>query len=426
MSIPPEAWSYYEATVRRPVFADLPEGEVQAEVCIVGGGLTGVSVALELAEQGVDVRLIDAGRIGGGASGRNGGQINTGLAPGATGLLDLCDRESARALFDLSEQAIRLIDARVAQYRIDCDLARGFFVGAVKPSRMKHLVAEHDALRDDFGLDRLHVLDRTEAIDLTGSDRFHGGLLDPSAGHLHSLKYCLGLARAATAAGAKLHENVTATAVDSERGIVTTAQGTTRAEHVVVAANAYLDGLLTAVEPRALGVGTWVMTTEPLPMEVRERLLPGNECVCDDNNVLDYFRFTADNRLLFGGGVSYLGREDGPQAAGLLRRRIAVTYPELAEVPVGEVWGGKVSITRNRLPDLGRVGRRVWYAQGFSGQGVAITGIAGKLIAEAIRGEDSGFRIMSDVAHRDFPGGPLLRRPLVTLGRLWYRLLDHF
>lgn len=426
MSIPPDAWSYYEATVDRPAFAEPPDGDVQADVCIVGGGLTGVSVALELAEQGVDVRLIDAGRIGGGASGRNGGQINTGLAPGMVGLLELCDRPTARALFDLSEQAIRLIDERVARHGIDCDLARGFFFGAVKPSRMKHMLAERDALRDVFGIDRVQVLDRDAAIRLTGSERFHGGLLDPAAGHLHSLKYCLGLARAAAAAGAKLHENVEALSVDAAQGTVTTARGTIRADHVVVAANAYLDGLLPDIEARALGVGTWVMTTEPLPQEIRTRLLPGNECVCDDNNVLDYFRFTADNRLLFGGGVSYLGREDGPHAAGLLRRRIAVTYPELADAPVGEVWGGKVSITMNRLPDIGQVGGRVWYAQGFSGQGVAVTGIAGRLIADAIMGNDAGFRVLADVAHRDFPGGAMLRRPLVTLGRLWYRLLDHF
>jgi len=251
-------------------------------------------------------------------------------------------------------------------------------------------------------------------------------VLDPGAGHILSLKYCLGLARAAATAGAMLHENVSALSVDPERGVVVTPQGTIRAERVVVAANAYLDGLLPNIEPRALGVGTWVMTTEPLPAEVRDRLLPGNECVCDDNAVLDYFRFTADNRLLFGGGVSYLGRDDGAAAAGLLRRRIAETYPELADAPVGQVWGGKVSITRNRLPDIGRAGRRVWYAHGFSGQGVAITGIAGKLIAAAIQGDEAGFRTLSGVPHRDFPGGPYLRRPLVTLGRLWYRLMDRF
>ncbi|MDF1721841.1 MAG: FAD-binding oxidoreductase [Minwuia sp.] len=426
MSAPPKAWSYYEATVTRPAFHDAPMGDVDTDVCIVGGGLTGISVALDLAEQGASVRLVDAGRIGGGASGRNGGQINTGLAPGAAGLLDVCDRATAQALFALSEDAIRLIDDRVVRYRIDCDLARGFFYGAAKPGRMKHMAVEHAALRDVFGLDRVHMLDRAEAVALTGSDRFHGGLLDPGAGHVHSLKYCLGLARAAAAAGAMLHEDVPALSVDPERGIVVTPQGRIRAEHVVIAANAYFDGLLPNVEPRALGVGTWVMTTAPLAPEVRDHLLPGNECVCDDNAVLDYFRFTADNRLLFGGGVSYLGREDGPAAAGLLRRRIAATYPELADAPVGEVWGGKVSITRNRLPDIGRAGRRVWYAHGFSGQGVAITGIAGKLIAAAIQGDDAGFRIMSGVPHRDFPGGPYLRRPLVTLGRLWYRLLDRF
>lgn len=426
MSAPPEAWSYYEATVARPLFHGALTEDVETDVCIIGGGLTGISVALDLAEKGVSVRLVDAGRIGGGASGRNGGQINTGLAPGAAGLLDVCDRATAQALFALSEDAIRLIDERVTRHRIDCDLARGFFYGAARPQRMKHMVAEQASLRDVFGINRVHMLDRAEAIALTGSERFHGGLLDPGAGHIHSLKYCLGLARAAATAGAMLHENVSALSVDAERGIVRTAQGSIRAEHVVVAANAYLDGLMPTIEPRALGVGTWVMTTAPLEPEVRNRLLPGNECVCDDNAVLDYFRFTGDNRLLFGGGVSYLGREDGPAAAGLLRRRIAATYPELADAPVGQVWGGKVSITRNRLPDIGRAGRRVWYAHGFSGQGVAITGIAGRLIAAAIQGDDRGFKTMSGVPHRDFPGGPYLRRPLVTLGRLWYRFMDRF
>ncbi|MEC9344850.1 MAG: FAD-binding oxidoreductase [Pseudomonadota bacterium] len=424
MAAPPPAHSYYEATALRPDFAPPPDGDVRTDVCIVGGGLTGVSAALELAGRGFDVRLVDAGRIGGGASARNGGQINTGLAPGATGLLALLGRDDARRLFDLSEAAIDLIDERVLRHHIDCDLARGYIHAAEKPRQERAIAAEVECLARDFGINRLEWLDRGTITERVHSPRFIAGANDPRAGHIHTLDYCLGLARAAAHAGAMLHEGVAATAVDAATGVVTTGQGSIRADHVLVAANAYLDGLVPDIDAMALPVGTWVMTTQPLSTETRARLIPGNECVCDSNNVLDYFRFTADGRLLFGGGVSYRGMEDGPRAAGLLQRRLAKTFPELAREPAVHVWGGKVSITRNRLPHIGRAGQKLYFAHGFSGHGVAVTGLAGKLVAEAMAGDASGFDVFASIPHSPFPGGPHLRQPLVTLGRLWYRLLD--
>lgn len=424
MVAPPPARSYYQATARPVSFPPLPGGEVRADVCVVGGGLTGVSAALELAERGFDVRLIDAGEIGGGATARNGGQINFGLAVGALGLLQRFDRSTAQALFQMAEEAIRLIDRRVERYGIDCDLVRGFTFGADKHRQLRHLAEEFEALQTVYGIKRMLWLDEAAIRARVATMRFRGGIHDPGSGHIHTLNYCLGLAEAALAAGAGLHPHVTARRVDPETGVVETEHGRIRADHVLVAANAYLDGLLGPIDGYALPVGTWVMATAPLSSETCEALIPGNECVCDANAVLDYFRFTADNRLLFGGGVSYLGRESGAEAADLLRRRAAKTFPTLSDVPVDYVWGGRVSITRSRLPHLGRVGTRVYFAHGFSGQGVALTGLAGKLIAEAIAGEAGGFDVFSRISHTKFPGGRHLRRPLVTLGRLWYRLMD--
>lgn len=426
MAAPPPARSWYEATAQRPDFAPCESGTVRTDVCIVGGGLTGVSAALELAGRGFDVRLVDAGRIGGGASARNGGQINTGLAPGATGLVSQFGRDDARRLFALSEAAIALIDDRVAAHRIACDLARGYIHAAEKPRQVRDLQAEQACMAEVFGVERLEYLDRAAVRARVGSPRFIAGLNDPMAGHIHTLNYCLGLARAADHAGARLHEGLAATAVDAVAGNVTTPLGTIHADHILVCANAYLDGLLPQADAIALPVGTWVMTTPPLTAARRTAILPANECVCDSNNVLDYFRMTADGRLLFGGGVSYLGREDGPRAAGLLRRRVAKTFPALAGIPAEHVWGGRVAITRNRLPHLGRVGTRLYFAHGFSGHGVAVTGLAGKLMAEAIAGDARGFDVFARIPHAPFPGGPRLRQPLVTLGRLWYRLLDLF
>lgn len=416
--------TYYEATAPDTPPRAALEGEVRADICIVGGGFTGVGAALELAARGFDVRLLEAKRIGAGASGRNGGQINYGFSADAVSLAARLGIEPARALWAMAEEAVSLIDRRVAEHGIDCDLRRGFIYAAARASHMEPLRREREVLAESFGYSHLELLDPAATAAATGSGIYHGGLRDPRSGHLHPLKYLLGLAAAAETRGAVLHEHSPAISVDGENGVVRTARGAVRASHVLVAANAYLDGLLPPLGSRAMPVGTWVVATRPLTGEERAGLLPGGECVCDTHVALDYYRFTPDARLLFGGGVSYRGRDGAEDGARLLGRRIARVYPALAGIDIDHAWGGRVSITRNRLPDIGRIGRRLYYAHGFSGQGVALTGMAGQGIAEAIAGDAARFDVFASVQHGRFPGGAALRQPLLALFRLWYRLRD--
>lgn len=419
-----ERATYYEASAgQAETWAPLTE-DVRADVCVVGGGLTGVSAALELAARGFDVRLLEADRVGSGASGRNGGQINFGFAVDTAELPDAVGIDRAQSLWPLAEEAVGLIDRRVAEYAIDCDLKRGFILAASRPRHMKGLRADHESLVRDFGYAGIELLDARQVAEAVGTGVYAGGLRDQLSGHLHPLKYLRGLAAAAERMGAVLHEHSAAVHIDAESGLVRTAAGQVKADHLVLATNAYLDGLMPPIEARAMPVGTWIVATRVLDEAERGAMLRGDECVCDTNAVLDYFRFSADNRLLFGGGVSYLARDSAGLARSLLRGRLARVFPALKDVELDYAWGGRVSVTRNRLPDLGRIGKRLYYAQGFSGQGVALTGLAGQLIAEAVAGDAGRFDVFAGVRHAAFPGGARLRQPLLALGRLWHRLRD--
>jgi gamma-glutamylputrescine oxidase len=289
---------------------------------------------------------------------------------------------------------------------------------------MPDLAREAALVADAFGYPGMRLVGPEEVRTMVGSARFAGGLFDADAGHLHPLNYCLGLAEAALAAGARIFEASRVTRLDAGAApSLRTAGGLVRAGHVVLAGNAYMAGLAPAIERHILPIGTYILATQPLGEARARRLIPGDIAVSDSNFVLDYFRCSADHRLLFGGRVSYTGREPR-DLAGVMRRRMLRTFPELTDVGVHSVWGGQVDITWNRMPDFGRIGPAVWYAQGFSGQGLALTTLAGALLAEAISGSMERFDLFARIPHRPFPGGLRLRRPLLALAMLWYRLRD--
>lgn len=416
--------TYYEASAPARPHRAAAAGDFRTDVCVIGGGLTGISAALELARRGYDVHVLEAERVGSGASGRNGGQINFGFSVDTAELDGAVGAGLARQLWPMAVEAVDLIDSRVAEHQIDCDLRRGFILAAAKARHVAGLRRDLDAMQNRYGYGSVEWLDRGAVAEVVGTDIYHGALRDPVSGHLHPLKYLLGLAEAAENLGAVIHENSPVRSVDPDSGEVRTAGAVVRADHVVLAANAYLDGLMPPLAARAMPVGTWVATTRPLSAEERAGLLPGGECVCDTRAALDYYRFTADGRLLFGGGVSYLGRDAPERAAALLGRRIGRVYPSLRDIGIEFAWGGRVSVTMNRMPDFGRKGRRLLYAQGFSGQGVALTGLAGLLMAEAVAGDAGRFDVFEGIRHRRFPGVDALRVPLLALGRFWYRLRD--
>ena len=408
-------------------------GEVRADVAVVGGGIAGCSAALHLAQRGYKVVLLEARFVGYGASGRSGGQLIFGLAPSQKALTAQVGREDARRLFDLSIEALDSTRALIDTYAIACDYAPNHVHVATKPRHVRELTEWADELHGEYGYASARLLNRDELQSHVRSELYLGGLLDSRSGHLHPLKYTQGLARAAELEGVRIYENTQVLRYDSgnNRGgaastggvAVHSSRGVVHCEHLILCGNAYLDGVAPPLARRILGVGTYIVATEPLdPAKARE-LLPSNAAVADINWILDYFRLTADRRLLFGGRVSYSAMQP-PHLTESMRKRVVRVFPTLADVRVDYTWGGYLDITMSRAPDFGRLAPNVYYLQGFSGHGMALTGLAGKLVAEAVSGTAERFDVFARIPHRDFPGGPLLRRPSLVLAMLYYRLRD--
>ena len=413
--------SYYSATAN-PAPARPPlTGEVSADACVIGGGYTGLSAALHLAERGYKTVLVEAERVGWGASGRNGGQLNTGLRKGPSELMALFGRDGARALFALAEEAKALVRERVAHHAIACDLKPGSLYVAYKRRDPEWMAAEVGILHREFGYDAAQLLNKAELEERLGSRRYFGAVADVNAGHLHPLNYALGLAAAAEAAGARICEG--SAAISLSPGEVCTPAGRIKARHTLLGCNAYLGGLEPRIAGRIMPISNYIIATEPLDEAAAHALIRDDAAICDTKFVVDYFRLSADRRLLFGGGETYSAREPA-DIAGFVRRYMLRVFPQLADRRIDYAWGGRLAITMNRLPHLGRLPGDIYFAQGYSGQGVAIASLAGKLMAEAISGSAERFDVFSRIPHRGFPGGTLLRHPILVLGMLWFALRD--
>ena len=413
--------SYYRATANPSPARPPLDGEAKVDVCVVGGGYTGLSTALHLAERGYATLLLEAEQIGFGASGRNGGQINSGLRKGASELVSMFGREAAKRFWDLSEEAKATLRERVARHAIACDLKGGGLYAAYKKTDPAWMAAEVELTRKLFGYDAQELLDKAGLEERLGSRRYHGAIADAGAGHLHPLNYALGLAAAAEAAGVRICERSRALAIAP--GEVKTAAGPVKARYVVLGCNAYLDGLEPRIAGKIMPISNYIVATEPLGDSGARALIRDDAAVCDTKFVVDYFRLSADKRLLFGGGETY-SRAAPRDIAGFVRPYMLEVFPQLKNTRIDYAWGGQLAITMNRLPHLGRLPGDVFFAQGYSGQGVAIATLAGKLIAEALAGTAERFDLFARVDQRSFPGGTLLRRPALVLGMLWYALRD--
>jgi gamma-glutamylputrescine oxidase len=416
--------SYYSATAApRPNLPSL-EGDVEADICIVGAGIAGCSAALELAQHGYRVVVLEAQRVGDGASGRNGGQALVGYACGQHKLEAEVGFENARRMWDLSVEALALLRQRVDQHRIECDLHWGHVQVAIKERQRTALLAEQEELQRRYAYDQLEFIDRAGLRQVLATERYRAGLLDHGSAHLHPLNYTLGLARAALTAGATIYEHSKVTDIRyTDPAWVSTTQGRVRARFVVLCGNTDLNSLVPALSSRIMPVGTYIVATRELGEQRATELIRKNYAVADVNFVLDYFRRSADHRLLFGGRVSYSGM-DPFDTARATRRRMVKVFPQLSDVEIEYAWGGFVDISMTRAPDFGRLQPNVYYLQGFSGHGLALSGMAGKLVAEAITQQSQRFDIYSQLKHRDFPGGRLLRMPSLVLAMLWYRMRD--
>ena len=430
--MPPQPYphSYYAASAHpsepRPPLA----GTEDCDVCVIGGGIAGCSAALHLAERGYRVVLLEEHRVGWGASGRSGGQAIYGVACGQEKLERLVGPAQARMVWDVSVEGLALIRDLIARHRIDCDWVSGHMHVAIKPRQDAELRAELEELRGRYGYESLRYMPRDEVCSVLATRRYISALYDSNGGHLHPLNYTLGLASAAERAGARIFEGTRALEGKRTPGItqgkpirVRTAGGEVRCRQLALCGNVYLGDTAPALRSKIMSVGTYIVATEPLGAERARDLIRNNAAVADTNWVIDYFRLSADYRLLFGGRVSYSGLR-AFEAAGPTRARMLRVFPQLADVRIDYSWGGYVDITMNRAPHFGRIGPDVFFLQGFSGHGIALTGIAGKLIAEAIAGTAERFDVFARIPHRDFPGGLVLRRPALVLAMLYYRLRD--
>jgi gamma-glutamylputrescine oxidase len=399
-------------------------GELRADVVVLGGGIAGCSAALHLAKRGFRVALLEARAVGYGASGRSGGQTIFGLAVSQRSLAAKVGRDDARRLFDLSIEALDLTQSLIREYAIDCDYHANHVHVATKPRHLAELDEWARELHEECGYPSAQILDGAELQAHVQSERYLGGLIDPRSGHLHPLKYTQGVARAAISAGAKIFENSQVLRYeDGPEVAVHTAQGCVRCAHLVLCGNVYLGAVAPSLARRILGVGTYIIATQPLGEERARELLPSNAAIADINWILDYFKRSADHRLLFGGRVSYSAVQP-PRLAESMRKRMLRIFPTLADVKVAYAWGGYLDITMSRAPNFGRLAPNVYYLQGFSGHGMSLTGLAGKLVAEAVAGTAERFDVFARIPQRDFPGGALFRRPSLVMAMWYYRLRD--
>jgi len=416
--------SWYAASVPIPPLRPRLDGDASADVCVVGGGYTGLSAALHLAEAGRKVVLLEACRVGWGASGRNGGQLHSGQRRDQAWLEHAVGRDDARRLWDLGEAAKTLVLGLVERHGIDCDLRRGLIDTVHQPRLAAGERAYAEKLRRDYGYDLVEPLDARELAAAIGTTRYHGGFRDRGAAHLHPLAFALGLAAAAEAAGVRICEAtrvVRLFAADGRRR-VETATGTVTADSVILAGNGYLAGLAPEVEARVMPIRNYILATEPLG-ERAKALIPGWEAVSDSRFVVRYWRLSGDGRMLFGGGEIY-SQNDPPDVKAFVRANMLEVYPQLADVRVDYAWGGTLAVTPHRIPLIRRVSPGIYAAAGYSGQGVSIAPLAGKVIAEAIAGDTGRLDVFSRLPVPSFPGGTLLRAPLLVLAMTWFALRD--
>jgi gamma-glutamylputrescine oxidase len=417
-----EGMSWYRATaVPSPAYPRL-SGEVRADVCIIGAGYTGLSAALELAQAGYRTVVLEAEVVGFGASGRNGGQICTGFSPGQAKVVAQLGEADAKKCFDLAEEAKALIEERILRHHIDCDLTWGYLHVAKSQSKVRHL-REMKEEWEHYGYLDHKLLTREELEDKLGTKVFYGGLREGRAGHFHPLNYCLGLAGAASAAGAQIHEDSRVLRVQmAGRPEAWTDAGHIKADNMIIACDAYVGRLTDKLYYGIMPVTSFVSATERLGPNRARSLIRDNEAVADTNWVLDYFHLSSDDRLLFGGRASYSNYEP-PNLRSNIKRRMLRIFPQLGDVAIDYAWGGYIGITYNRLPALGRLGPSTYYAHGYSGQGVALANLYGKLMAEAIRGQSERYDLLARIKHLPFPGGSF-RLPMLVAAMAWYRLRD--
>lgn len=400
------------------------QGDLTCDVCVIGGGYTGLSAALHLAERGYDVILLEAQRLGFGASGRNGGQVGTGQRQDQDWLEGKIGKTKARALWDMGLESVALVRNLAARHAPDAGWRDGIIWAAHRARTVPGYHAYAEKIARDYDYHQLRPLDRASLRALVGSPGYHGGVLDMGSGHVHPLRYAFGLARAAQAAGVRLHEGSRVTAIrPGDPAVVETDGARITARFVALGCNGYLGGLEPSVAARVMPINNFIAATRPLTPAERGQVLNGGHAVADSRFVVNYFRLSHDDRLLFGGGESY-GWKFPQDIAAKVRKPMAQVFPHLRDIEITHAWGGTLGITVNRMPHFARLAPNVLSASGYSGHGVAMATLGGKLLAEAVAGQAERFDVMAGVPTPRFPGGTALRQPLLVAAMVWFSLRD--
>lgn len=417
----PDSW--YAATADIPAERPALRGQIKADVCIVGAGYTGLMAALELAEAGMDVVVLDAHRAGWGASGRNGGQVGSGFNQDQRWIAARLGKGPAKALWDMTEEAKDLLKSRLAAHAPEARFRPGVAHGAYDAVEARELRDEVEYLRRTYDYKDAEGLTRDPFQALVKSPRYQGGMIDRGAGHIHPLRYALGLAKAAERAGAVIYERSEVHNIEEgDPAVVATGSGRVTAPFVILAGNGYMPGLNRKVAARTMPLNSFIAATEPLD-DATQQVLTEDIAVADSKFVVNYFRMSEDNRLLFGGRENYtIGFPNKIEPS--IRHRMEKMFPQLADIKIDYIWGGTLGITPHRLPLLMRPAPNILSAGGFSGHGVAHSGFAGKLMAEAVRGQAERFDVFASLPTPAFPGGTLLRAPLLVAAMTWYGLRD--
>lgn len=417
----PHTGSYYAATANEETdFAPL-QGKQRADVCVIGAGFTGIATALTLSERGYNVHVIEANKVGWGASGRNGGQMISGVA----GEEHFSKNADEALLWDMRWRGHEIIHDRIEKYGIRCDLKYGYVDVAIKPRHLRDLEDDFEKLQKHNFLHDFRMLDKRETRETTGTDAYIGGMVNMGNGHLHPLNLCIGEANAAVAQGATIYEGSSVLRIDhGPKPTVVTESGSVTADHVVIAGNAY-----HFIEPRLRGimfpVNSFIIATEPLTDDQVASVNPLDLAICDPNFVLQYFRLTADKRLLFGARMNYFG--DDPEVIERHHKPLMLRlYPQLKGIGIDYAWGGTIGVPLNRVPQMGRVAENVFYSQGYSGHGVNVTHLAGEIMADTVAGTLERFDVFAGIKPTRFPGAHTFRKPLVALGVLYYQIRDKF
>ncbi|MGB0360262.1 MAG: NAD(P)/FAD-dependent oxidoreductase [Endozoicomonas sp.] len=416
--------SYYAASLNYTTNYQKLEGSIKVDVCVVGGGFSGIATALELAERGYKVAVLEARKIGWGASGRNGGQLIRGIGEEPEQFRKQIGDEGVEAIYQMGFESVELVRDRVKKYDIQCDLKIGYVDAAIKQKQMDGIREDYESLKQLNYSHELQLLAEVDIQQYVGTERYIGGMVDWGSGHLHPLNLCLGEAKAAEYLGVQLFEQSPVAKIHKgKQPEVETDKGSVTCDFLVLAGNAYLGDLEPKIAGKVLPAGSYIIATEQLEENLWRSLIPKDTATCDVSIALDYFRLSADKRLLFGGLCNYSGR-DPKDIQTSLRPKMLKVFPQLEPVTIDYQWGGMIGIGANRMPQIGRLDSTIYFVQAYAGHGVNATHMAGRVVADAISGQAERFDHYASIRHITFPGGRYFRSPLLALGMLWHQLKE--